>query len=534
MSSNLEVFSYNQFGANGLNTQEASIVLSSNWASTAENVEFDREGRLSPRPVFVDTSFQPSVTTFTSIHAYNWNDTGGFSFETIFAIQNGYSERASSISGSYSSGGFGTVSSSQPNSKMMSVRLQDRVFFFSRGTRPQTINLATGGALANVTDAAAPQAHIAYAAFGRIWAADTGYGSNEKRTLYWSVLLNGNDWSGTGSGSLDLTSYWGTSDDEITSIREFNNFLIVFSLKRITIIENPDLATFNVSATTNPNTTMAIKDAIVGVGAIGRYATINVGDDIVFMDQSGLYSLSRVIQEKSNPLTSICPQVQDTFRGVASIGRRLYVQSPYGSEFKLLYNQYTKQIYMFTGSSTNYVVHMGRRVEGLPCVTSWTGLTVRDVCLYMAADGNIYLLYHGTWTGSNGIKVGLLYDTSIPSLPSVGSNYETYTATIAGTWDVLGKENVQKHLKRSLVTYKSNATTYTFKYKFNFDDATEQTFPLTVVASGSSYKVASLPIGGSGETVLMTVSWPITQSTVSNQLGRIVFNFKTGRINSGV
>lgn len=531
MPSNLDIYSFDQLGAFGLNTQEAAVVLSGQWASVADNVEFDNEGVLKPRPCIVDFVSQPSAGTIYSLHAYKWVNTSNTLFQQIYVTYASTTEVASDIAGSFSNSAMGTGSTN--DYKYASVRLGDRIFFFARGARPQTANIAVAATVGNVTDAAAPTAHIVCSAFGRLWSADTGDGSANKRTLYWSVLLDGNDWSGVGSGSLDLTSVWGTTDDEITAIKEFNNCLIVFSLKRITILGNPQATTFS-NTSFETGGAIYVKDMIVGTGCIYRDAAVNIGDDIAFLDYSGMYVLSRVIQEKSNPLTQLAPHIQDTLRDVALIGRQTAIQSPDGRQTKLLYNQNTKQLYLFTNGSNHYVFHMNRRLEnGGVCVTRWTGFTVEDAALYTANDGNVYVLFYGAWTNSGGNKVGFLYSPYLLSVPSSGSNRETFTATITTTWDVLNKPVQKKMLKRALVTYQGASITYTLSFSYDFQTTNQQTFTFPA-ASGGGYKVASVPIGGSGETVMMTVSWPVTYTTTSYRINRIVLQFKGGRLSAGI
>ena len=45
-----------------------------------------------------------------------------------------------------------------------------------------------------------------------------------------------------------------------------------------------------------------LQDSISNVGLIERDAICNIGTDVVFCDDTGLRSLGRSIQEKSNPM----------------------------------------------------------------------------------------------------------------------------------------------------------------------------------------------------------------------------------------
>lgn len=530
MPSNLEVHDFNQPGQLGLNTQEASLVLPGAWASVAENLDFDKEGVMRPRPCLVPMVEQPGSTVY-SLHTFKYTDTSNFLFEQFFTISSSTFIKAGGFGASWATASGGTVTTARYNS----VQLGDRAFFFARGEPIQVVNLSTSGSPGSISGVgSAPEPHIVCAAFGRLWGADVGPGNGQKRTLYWSVLQNGEDWSGTGSGSLDLTSVWGASDDEITAIKEFNNTLIVFSLNRITIIGNPQAATFtNTSFETGG--TMYVKDMIPGVGCVSRDAAANVGDEVVFLSFNGLLSLSRVIQERSNPMQSLAPQINDILRDVAITTRTTAIQSPTtGRPTRLIYDSVNKKLMLFTNGSTHYVFHMNLRKEGgiIP-VTSWSGITVEDAKVYQGNDGNTYVVILGTWPNSSGTKVGWFYYSNILNYPSSGSERETYTATLATTWDAFQKPSIQKHMKRALLTHQGSNTTWTVKLKYNFQDSTEMTFT-GASSSGTGFKVLPIAVGGSGETVLMTVSWPVTYTTTGYRLNRLSLQYKAGRLNSGV
>ncbi len=67
------------------------------------------------------------------------------------------------------------------------------------------------------------------AAFGRIWTARL---TSNKVNLYYSRLLDGAAFTGTGSGLLDISSVVG-NNDEITALAYHNSYLVIFCKNHI-------------------------------------------------------------------------------------------------------------------------------------------------------------------------------------------------------------------------------------------------------------------------------------------------------------
>jgi hypothetical protein len=134
------------------------------------------------------------------------------------------------------------------------------------------------------------------AAYGRIWMADL---VGDRQTVYFSRLLDGSDFQGGDSGSLSINSVF-PNNDQIIALAAHNGFLIIFGRNNIAIYRNPiDV------------TSLILEDFIPNVGCIARDSVQNTGTDIVFLSDSGVRSLQRVIQEKSLPMRDISKNVRD-------------------------------------------------------------------------------------------------------------------------------------------------------------------------------------------------------------------------------
>jgi hypothetical protein len=138
--------------------------------------------------------------------------------------------------------------------------------------------------------------NCALAAYGRIWLADI---DGDRQTVYFSRLLDGSDFSGGDSGFLSINEVF-PNNDKIVAIAAHNGFLIIFGRNNIAIYANPiDV------------TQLTLAEFIPNVGCIARDSVQSTGTDIVFLSDSGVRSLQRIIQEKSLPFRDLSKNVRD-------------------------------------------------------------------------------------------------------------------------------------------------------------------------------------------------------------------------------
>lgn len=67
------------------------------------------------------------------------------------------------------------------------------------------------------------------------------------------------------------------------------------------------------SGATDPSN-MSLSDTVNNIGCVGRDAIQSTGKDILFLDFSGVRSLSRTIQEKSAPIGDISKNVNNDIK----------------------------------------------------------------------------------------------------------------------------------------------------------------------------------------------------------------------------
>jgi hypothetical protein len=195
--------------------------------------------------------------------------------------------------------------------------------------------------------------NCALAAYGRIWMADI---VGDRQTVYFSRLLDGSDFQGGDSGSLSINSVF-PNNDQIIALAAHNGFLIIFGRNNIAIYSNPiDV------------TSLTLADYIPNVGCIARDSVQNTGTDIIFLSDSGVRSLQRVIQEKSLPMRDMSKNVRDDLIAAVASETASTIKSVYYDRdaFYLLTLPATKATYCFD--------MRGALQDGSARVTIWDSL----------------------------------------------------------------------------------------------------------------------------------------------------------------
>ncbi len=369
-------------GFKGLNTQDSPVTQDPAFASVAENAVIDKFGRIAARKgIKKITSSATPLGSSSGIEAvFEFCARNGT--KTVFSAGNNkIFTGTSTLSEVTLPGGYSITAN---NWKIVSFN--NDVYFFQSG-HAALMSVAGSTTLTAVTHGghAAPAANEVLASFGRLWAADV---ANNSYTVYWSDLLDGDDWHGGSAGSLDITTVWPTGYDEIVALQEFNNFLVIFGKRSILIY----------SGASSPSS-MTLSDTITGIGCIARDSIQAIGTDLIFLSDSGLRSLGRVIQEKSNPIGNVSKNVRDTL--MASVTSETgIIKSVYSPEesFYLLLLPTSSEVYVFD--------MRGTLEDGSYRATTWKDVSL--LCGTRTADG---LLYLGSSKGINQYD-GFLDDTA--------------------------------------------------------------------------------------------------------------------------
>ena len=370
-------------GFKGLNTQESPVAQDATFAAIAENVVIDKFGRIGARKGLkkLTSSATPlgSSDGIETIFEYVKRDGTKIVFS---AGNNKIFIGTTTLTEVTLPGGYSITAN---NWKIVSFN--NDVYFFQK-SHAALVSVAGSTTLIEVTDGGhdAPAGNEVLAAFGRLFVADV---ASNSYTLFFSDLLDGDDFHGGSSGSLDVTTVWPTGYDEIVALREFNDFLVIFGKRSILLY----------SGASSPST-MTLADTITGIGCIARDSLQAIGTDLIFLSDSGVRSLGRVIQEKSSPIGDISVNVRDTLMTAVSVetGNIKSVYSEEDAFYLLILPEVNNLVFCFD--------MRGKLENGANRATTWpfTGI----LCATTTDDNEVY------FGSSKGISEyeGFLDDTS--------------------------------------------------------------------------------------------------------------------------
>ena len=412
-------------GINGLNTQHNPAVLDSSWLTKAENVVLRESGRIAFRKG-LKQKVAPSGTAIASMIEHKEADGTNKIFASygtsIYTVD--FTDPADAFP---SSGADVKHTVGSTTGDWQFVNFNNRLHCFHAGVIPQRYDGSLGSGVkwtAHATDPASigtlfdPSCGMGY--YGRIWVG----GVNEaKDVVYYSNLLDGDDWIGGDTGLIDLAKVWGT--DEIVALAPFYGKLVIFGKNNIVIYDTPQTVG-----------SLALNEVIRGVGLVSRDSVQAIGDDLVFLSNTGLRSLGRTTEKDKLPLTDYSINIKDTL--IRNIGNSVNVKSVY-VENEGIY------IMSFIDKNINYVFDFKHFTPNkVPRVTTWTFDEDREPASMIYTE-----LYSGLLVGQkDGSIAGYEkhYDTDLAG----ASTYTdaSYTWSMETVWIDLGESVSASLLKR--------------------------------------------------------------------------------------
>lgn len=497
----------------GLNTQEESTVLGSEWATKLTNFIFDDIGRPAARKgyQYTNTTQLGSAPEVKQIHEYVNN--GGV--KTIIAAAGNAIYKVDGTSLTDISGTITTPTAD--NWKF--VNFNGKCIGFQDGHAP--IVLATaGGTFADIaltgTNQPTSSASDVLAAYGRLWALDG-------MALKYSDSLDETAWNGV----FDLSTVWLAGTDIPTAVAEFNGFLVVFGESSIIVYSNPWVPTGGGGIDTS---TMELVENIAGIGCIARDSVAHVNGDILFLSQRGVRSLGRTIQEKSMPMRDISKNISDEITRLVKAEQKPYIKATYAPHegFYLLSLPVEGAVYYFD-------TRQPMRDGSFRC-TRWD-VEVHSLC--SSLDNEVYFGMDGYTAKYSGYLDGKLAD---------GTGGSAYSLEYLSSWLDLGEE-VSQYLKIpkkfDILFYGGRTQTAVIKWAFDFN-STFKTRNKTIVdnTTGSEWNIAEYNIGewsggisfypisvalsGSGRVIKLGLTIQVSGETVAMQ--QIGIKAKVGRM----
>ena len=300
MAQQLQSITITAPGFAGINTQDAPLSQGPTFAAIADNCIIDKEGRIAARKGYVVLNENDLLGSSAGVESV-----GEFVAEdgdiTLFSAGN-----SKIFTGTTTMVDVTPAAYTINNNNWKFVPFNNHMYMFQRGQEPLVYSDSTGTvvAMSDHPDVAGtpPEGNVCIGAFGRLWTADI---TDDKSTIYWSDLLNGSGWAGGSSGSIDVTKVWPNGYDTVTALAAHNGFLIIFGRSSILVYEGADSPA-----------TMTLADTISNIGCVGRDAVVSTGRDLIFLDDSGVRSLSRTIQEKSAPIGDISKNVNNDIKSL--------------------------------------------------------------------------------------------------------------------------------------------------------------------------------------------------------------------------
>jgi len=309
MAKPLQAVSVAAPGFFGLNTQDSGVNLDEGFALIARNCIIDRYGRLGSRKGWAyRTTALGGVNDANDdvdlLGIHNHLDLGGVDTTLSWNATTFYKGLGDLVS-------LGTPTGT-PTTPVLGdwtgVTLNDRTYFFQQGYKPLVYTNETNPDEWRTVESIAgyagtiPTARIALSAYGRLWVADIG---GDKTTVHFSDTLNGAVWTGGTSGSLNIVATMVKDSDYITGLAAMNGRLIIFCRDSILIYGDSD--GFSASIDT---TSLTLVETIKGIGCISKDTIQNTGEDVIFLSSTGLRSLGRTIQEKSQPMRDLSKNIR--------------------------------------------------------------------------------------------------------------------------------------------------------------------------------------------------------------------------------
>jgi hypothetical protein len=374
----------------GLNTQDSSVQLSSGFALTANNCVIDQYGRIGSRRGWtpVNTTVNTDLGSANPVQfLFEMVKTGGnillsagnnklftgTTTMTTATIRNAANNANVSvtITANHWQGAslpYGDGAAAEPHVYLAQAGHPVLVYHelpVSGGSDPHSHDSGTFGFQRLGDIGTLPSGYTttdfipncALAAYGRIWLADL---ANDRQTVYFSRLLDGSDFQGGDSGSLSLNAVF-PNNDKIVALAAHNGFLIIFGRNNIAIYGNPiDV------------TQLTLADYIPNVGCIARDSVVSTGTDIIFLSDTGVRSLTRIIQEKSLPFRDLSKNVRDDLiANVASESNTAAIKGVYYSR---------DAFYLLALPTSNIVYCFDTRTpmqDGSYRVTQWNSIDPR-------------------------------------------------------------------------------------------------------------------------------------------------------------
>ena len=507
----------------GLNTQESGITLSPNYAQETNNVVIDKYGRLGSRKGWQmrtlngDTQLAGNPVEFLMEHINGDN--------TAVTISGGNSKLLLNGSNVDNFVEITPAGYTITKNNWKGASLYDHALIVQEGQAPivycenelpvtQTLNDLTGVTQSFGTS----HPKDVLAAYGRFWVHDGSF-------VYWSTDIADSAFpafAGGTSGFLNIASVLPNNVDTIVALGSYNGFLVIFCERNIVIYRGPE----------NPLGDFSLQDVIAGVGCVARDSVQGTGNDLIFLSDTGIRSLGRLIQEKSVPLRDLTANVRDDLLADITIERFNTLIRDSASDLRNVKSVYSElnAFYLLSLPSIEkvYCLDMRKPLEtGAARVTTWKEYEAR------------------AFTRTRGRELLMGKPDGIGVYNTYTDNGSAYQLKYASHYLDLGMPTTNKMLKQINATVIGGTNqTFVIKTSFDYQDS-PRSYPFTIITGEvfeyglAEYNIAEYTFGvvleavkssagGSGNVVQIGFEAEVNGNELSVQ--KIDMFAKTGRI----
>ncbi len=500
MSKPISPLVLDSIGVHGLNRQASPSSLEHQWLTTANNIMLDDRGRITSRKgikQITDTIGASSSNNYIVKSLGEFRSSTGSA--TIFAGSNDKIYKlnvgntpntldAQSFTGTPQTLTDGNWEFCNFNDKFYGVQASHKPIYYD-GTNWMDLEDASGFSAPSGVTTFNPTSCLG--GFGRLWAGGI---SEANDVVYYSDTLIGHKFQTGAAGYVDMKTVW--AGDQIIALANFMGKLVIFGKRNIAIYNNPD----------DPSSAdFALDEVVRGVGCVARDSVQALGDDIIFLSNSGVRSLRRTMENGKMPLTDLSVNVKDEITTHIVNADMAQVKGQYclcGGYYAL----------SFPDRNITYVFDFKGGTGDAPRVTTWNFetkktpkalLSTTDGIMYMGLGNSDYAGRVATYDGYNDVEksdVTATYTTS-SACTTAGHTWEstnskcwettnnTYQADFKTVWLDFGYPSRAKLLKRFLAVIsggKNMSVTMNW-YRDYSVSSDSSSFTLSPIASGTSY-----------------------------------------------
>jgi len=306
MAAQIQPLVLDSIGIYGLNKQSSPSSLEPQWLTETQNVMLDEKGNVTTRKGIKQVSdlvgASSSNTDIVKSLGEFRNATGSSTIyagakDKIYKLNTAhtpYTLDAQTFTGTPQTLTDGNWEFSNFNDKFYGVQSGHKPIYFD-GTN--WMDLEDAGSFSAPAGVTTFNPRCVVGDFGRLWVAGI---SEEKDVVYYSDTLIGHVFATGAAGSLDMKTVWG--GDEITALASFMGKLVIFGKRNIAIYNSPD----------DPSAAaFQLDEVIAGIGCVARDSVQALGDDIIFLSNSGVRSLQRTMIQDKMPLIDLSLNIKD-------------------------------------------------------------------------------------------------------------------------------------------------------------------------------------------------------------------------------